>query len=542
MSKAGKKIEQKKKTGFPALALALMIAGMIAGAAGGAYFARRGAERENISKQNAVASTQASESSGADPLASPGLSGDEIRNETFRRLDGILATKKEQLSLHISNIDSNASAVSGDADMLKGFQLLGEFHRLKKISPPPEDAARSIGQLAANIRELYLREYQEFYDILFVNNEGDIFFTIRQQADYNKNVFDGDFAETALGKALAKRPGKTFVDYQNYKYSDEPSAFFIIPAEIGGKREGWVVFQCSVNKINNLFTEEKELGRTGEVFLVNKQKYMLTDSRFYGDSSVLKKQLSPANIDSKFKERRGHKIVVDYRGRRALSSFEVYEIGGSEWLIIAKIDEDEVITDLYKKRKDLREKLAAEFVGLEVKSCDLKLPDRKMTQVDMDEFRKAKSGEDIGTFGVSTCTAIMLSSPGDFTYLAHASNMDVVYGGHSTNLVDGMLHKIRTFDMYMYDVRNLEALIVANHTDSVMNIVDRLVSGGLMLSQIRFAFNPGASYATLRHNTTSNQTAVDWLVRANTVTRTRQCGSDPVDLGEMVKQIAGYDE
>ena len=86
-------------------------------------------------------------------------------------------------------------------------------------------------------------------------------------------------------------------------------------------------------------------------FLVNKNCYMLTDSRFYGETNILKKNLSKDNIESKFSEKKGHKTVTDYRGYRVLSSFEVVHVLNSKWLIVAKIDEDEILTEYYKKNK-----------------------------------------------------------------------------------------------------------------------------------------------------------------------------------------------
>ncbi|MCP4575955.1 MAG: hypothetical protein GY846_06700 [Deltaproteobacteria bacterium] len=181
---------------------------------------------------------------------------------------------------------------------------------------------------------------------LFIDGDGDIFHTIRRQGDYHKNIFEGELAITTLARQLTNHPDETFVDYEYYSVSDEPSAFFVEPVLKDGCLEGWFVLQCAINKINNMFTQEKGLGATGEVFLVNRHQYMLTESRFSKETSILNRHLSSENIETKFRERSGRKMVTDYRGVRAFTSFEVCHIGASEWLLIANHpDSIENITD-----------------------------------------------------------------------------------------------------------------------------------------------------------------------------------------------------
>ena len=110
----------------------------------------------------------------------------------------------------------------------------------------------------------------------------------------------------------------------------------IEPLIENGKTLGWIVMQCSINKINSIFTNNNSLGTTGELVLVNKDHYLLTNSKFRAEPTILRQQLPHENIESKFKEGQGHKLVTDYRGKKVLSSFEVFEFLGSKWLIIAR--------------------------------------------------------------------------------------------------------------------------------------------------------------------------------------------------------------
>lgn len=473
--------------------------------------------------------------------SAPATRGESVKEETFQRLDKIREHKKKQLFEYLQKITDNADAIRSDEFMLGFFHLKSKYYRLQKSGPPPAKLRRLIGEVKKNVRAHYLHNYLAFYDILFIDKDGNIFYTIRQQADYHKNIFQGELAKTTLARQLLKHPNETFVDYEYYAVSDEPSAFLVEPIFKEGHLAGWFVLQCAINKINNMFTEAKGIGTTGEVFLVNKEQYMLTESRFSKDSSPLNQHLSPKNIDAKFRERSGHKIVIDYRGFRALSSFEVCRFGNSEWLLIAKIDEDEIVTEQYKKkRKELRHPITESFQKQKPEQCNLFPVKRKVVEVDIDEFRKVHKKELLCTYGVSTCTAIIVSFPEKFAYMGHISNLDIVYGGKSTDLIGHIFKRIDTFDIYKYERRKLVVTVIANHLDSIMNTIDRLVAEGIFLSQIKFIYNPDAQYGNVIHDYLTDRTLIKWKMDRKTGREFRQCASDVETVGEMVKPLIGY--
>ncbi len=466
-----------------------------------------------------------------------------IKLETYQRLDAVREDRRQQLLDHIASLTALAESASRDEVLLEFFRIKDRYFRLQRTTPPPPDLAQRIEHLKDGIRSHYLHHYLSFYDILFVNGAGDIFHTIRRQGDYHKNLFEGELATTSLSRHLRQSPNSRFVDFEYYVVSDEPSAFLVEPVRTGATLEGWLVFQCSINKINSMFTQGENLGETGEIFLVNREQYLLTESRFSKEPSILNLHLSPQNIQAKFEEGTGHKIVTDYRGHRALSSFEVCEIGKSEWLLIAKIDEAEVITEQYRKRRaELGPHLASR---LQAQPPQPSLPLRvesEVTVVDIDEFRKATGSEMLCTYGVSTCTALTVSLPGHFGYLAHISNRDVVYGGTSTDLVRHIFKRIDTFDIYDYQRRSLQATIVANHVDSVLGIIDKLVDAGLLLSQISF-LTAEASYGNVLHDYRANHTLVEWTVSdGGEGPRTLQHGaSGAPTAGNIVADLLEYE-
>jgi hypothetical protein len=314
-----------------------------------------------------------------------------------------------------------------------------------------------------------------------------------------------------LAQKLRSLPDKAFVDYQYFDVSAEPSSFFIQPVYADGERKGWFALQCSINKINNIFMRDERLGATGEVILVNRENYMLTDSRFAPASSILRQQLSDENISSKFRERSGHKSVIDYRGSKVITSFDVCTVFGSEWLIIAKIGEDELVTDYYKQnRLQFSESLLLSLKTAKIKACPPFTTDKEIIEVDMDEYRRAAEGEVLYTHGVSSCSAVLITYPGKFSYLAHVSPFDILYGKKRTDLLGNMLRSVSEFEIFPSEKQWISFAIIAPKDQVIENIIDRLIREGYFLSQITVLSNEKVQYANIYSDYSENRSVIEW--------------------------------
>jgi hypothetical protein len=430
-------------------------------------------------------------------IAGPASGFVHYENDVKEKLKTVVYEKRDQLSRFCDSLTQKVRQIENDERMRSFFKINNEFFQLNKKFPAPPEYAQKVDQLEASINQYYLKEYIEFYDILFVNHSGDIFYTIRKEQDYHKNIFEGDLAKTSLSENLKKGGDSGFVDFQYFFPSDEPAAFFVVPVEAQGENLGWFILQCSINKVNSLFLGYEGLGNTGEVFLVNKDQFMLTNSRFIGNSTILRQHLDAENIKAKFKEKNGFKVVRDYRGFRALSYFEVFEFLDAEWLIIAKVDEAEILTDFFAK--DEKKLLPAMLASIKMNVFGSGSGECGMMNgskvVKMDEFKKSTDGKKLSTFGLSTCTGFIASYPNNFAYLAHISPNDDIYSiGEKvyTNLVGQILKRIRNFDIYQYQRRHLKFYVVSNNVDALTNLINKLLRDDILLSQIYVIYDEGA--------------------------------------------------
>jgi hypothetical protein len=459
--------------------------------------------------------------------------GSDLVAETYAELDQLRGEKLAQLREYLDRVQDRAQAAAED-DLLGEFlQIKAQFEQLRRQSPPPPAAVDAMLEAERQVRLRYLERYLTFYDILFVTPEGDVVHTIRNEADHRRNLFLPPLNGTALVQRLRQGQQHGFVDYEYYAASDEASAFFVEPVRRGGEGVGWLILQCTVDKLNRIFDRGIDLGETGEVFLVSRGRLMLTNSRFQAANSILAQHLSEANISAKFAEGQGNKIVTDYRGERALTSFEVVPVLGTQWLLIAKIDEDEVISRAWR-RASLEPALLAAVAAQA--PADAPMPEQvPAIRVDLDEFHRAEPGDRLLTYGVSTCTAVMVGRPGRFAYLGHASPYDRLYGDGNTDLVAHMLKQIRQFEVYPSELRELVAVVVAPHLDSAHGSIERLLAAGLFLDQITIVHDPDARSGDVWHDPASGKTWVHWLGPDD---RERWVmAGDVVSLGDLAAEI-----
>lgn len=460
----------------------------------------------------------------------------DITEPFFRKLETVRADRKVQVVAYFEAARRLAEGILEDSAMMDAFQDL----RGRDGSLNPRD------DLELDVH--YVNRYGEFYDILFVDRSGYVFHSVRRESDYHSNLFDGPLADTKLAQRLRTATEIAFIDYEPYPPSDEPAAFFAVPVfdpgradadTAGGEPVGWFILQCPLNKLNSILSDRRRLGRTGEVYLVNTEQRMVTESRFRRDPANLQLKVDTLAVSSALASGSGERVIRDYRGVRVLSSFERFELFGTTWVIIAEIDEAEAITEHYKCHREFYLQELGRFLkDTPVQTTPSFTVDEYIRRVDTNEFARAEAGAALRTSGVSTCTAITAVLPGRFGYLAHIGPSDRIYGkpdmGHNDCLGE-MLHRLQRYDVYPYELPELEFTIIAVHRESFAAAIDRLLDLGVELAQIRFAYNRKAQYANVLLAPEESSVLIEWIESSGQTTPS--LSSDFDDLRSIVKRL-----
>jgi len=119
-----------------------------------------------------------------------------------------------------------------------------------------------------------------------------------------------------------------------------------------GELLGVIVARLNLNTLNEIVTDKTGLGKTGEIYLVNKYGYMITPSLFVKDTFLkLKVDTENARKCLEDVQKFGSKphpheplVYIDYRGVKVLGTHS--HIHEMRWGIFAEIDEEEALGPL----------------------------------------------------------------------------------------------------------------------------------------------------------------------------------------------------
>lgn len=428
----------------------------------------------------------------------------EYRKEVFSTLKKMRIEKKE-IALRLLNDQYKLAT-----ELVEDSYVHNLFIQMMHITKDENSNSRKIKDFEYLWERLFAERLSMFYDILLIDSKGDIFFTIKRESDYHRNIDDPIFAKSQLRNAI-NSPSRE-VEYVNYEYylaSNEPASFFIVPIYLKNQKVGSIVLQQSINMINRALMQGMESWKTGETYLVNEKRWMLTQSRFIDEDSILRKKIETNSVLAALKGQSGENVVIDYRGIQVLSSFEKFEFLGTTWIILSEVDENEIVTDFYKQSKD--ESFDAVVRYLEENSVR-EVKDRSLFEdvfkrsdkikVDINEYGFCRSqSQVIYTLGVATCTAIVIHMPQKFGYLMHISPTDEIYepvsageqlflGHKSTDIIGTVMERLNYFNIYPFQQSLLKATIFATHPESLKKSIDKLISYGLDLSQIKVMYQP----------------------------------------------------
>lgn len=140
------------------------------------------------------------------------------------------------------------------------------------------------------------------------------------------------------------------------KYTKAAAMAFSIPVTDNktGKFLGVIVDRSKLDKLNNITTCRTGLGKTGEIYIINKDGYMITPSRFTKDTFLKQRVDTEITRESfqglKIFSAQEYKYIpflyTNYRGVRVLGLHE--HIRQMPWILIAEIDEKEVLAPLWR--------------------------------------------------------------------------------------------------------------------------------------------------------------------------------------------------
>jgi signal transduction histidine kinase len=160
-----------------------------------------------------------------------------------------------------------------------------------------------------------------------------------------------------LINSVYRKKNVEFLDFKKDPFNEnKPSYYLSAPVYDDHKTLiGFISLLVSTKAINNIMLEnssENGLGETGESYIVGRDFYMRSDSRFIPKSLMNQVVKTQSSLNA-FEGKLGAEIINDYRNITVLSSYSKLNIPGINWIIIAEIDLKEAMIPVERTRNDI---------------------------------------------------------------------------------------------------------------------------------------------------------------------------------------------
>jgi PAS domain S-box-containing protein len=176
-------------------------------------------------------------------------------------------------------------------------------------------------------------ENPEFLHISIINPDGKV--VVSSHKDFvGKDFSNKDFF-------INGKKDYTVSDYHEPEY-DGSRLHIAGPLTQDGEFLGVVAVSSDGKTMESVMTEYSGLGETGQIYLINKEGYMITPSRFKEDT-FLKEKVDTLNARNCFSGAVLKDIAKykDYRGSFVLGTYQY--IPEMQWCLLAEIDESEIL-------------------------------------------------------------------------------------------------------------------------------------------------------------------------------------------------------
>jgi HAMP domain-containing protein len=173
-----------------------------------------------------------------------------------------------------------------------------------------------------------------FEDVKIIGKKGDILFSLGT-SDKN-NLFSDPLFQRGLQSSFVD-----FEPFQNGKKMIVVSPIFARDSKIGDEAIGVVISRMRTAAIDSVLLNRSGLGDSGEIYIVNKDYLMLSDSRFI-ENTIFKQKVNTVAVQKCFNEGIDFEgLYTDYRGTQIYgSSYCANDLG---FVLLAEIDEKETI-------------------------------------------------------------------------------------------------------------------------------------------------------------------------------------------------------
>jgi len=277
------------------------------------------------------------------PLAFLGIwsvtsSSASLEKAAYQKLEAVREIKKQQVQQYFDDRNRELSMLVAS---------IGQMNATKNV----------LDSSAANDQYLskFVKNYN-YYDLFLISPQGQVFYTVAKESDYQTNLISGLYQNSGLAKIFLKTRSSLSMEIEDFSpyapSQGQPAGFISAPIMQGGDLLGVVALQLSIDTLDAVMQERHGMGDTGESYLVGSDFKMRSSSfldpvghsviaSFSG--SVAKNGVDTVGVRNALRGEIDAKLIKDYNGNNVLSAYTPVSIKGLNWVLLSEIDEAEAL-------------------------------------------------------------------------------------------------------------------------------------------------------------------------------------------------------
>jgi len=276
-------------------------------------------------------------------------------NRTFDQLTSIRVVKKNRIEDFFSDRFRDINLISQTSEV-KEMATSFKKESFRNSSNFPFFSPHEYDQFL----NLYVKAYGYYGKFIITDTSNHIIFTSGAANDslhFDNLLYSKYSCIRILIDSASKKKNTVFLDFKTDIFNQNDASYYLSTPILTSNKyiAGYISLLVSTKAINNIMLENSSvngLGETGESYLVGKDFYMRSDSRFIPKSLMKLKVMTTASTKA-LGGNQGIEIINDYRNIPVLSSYSKLFIKGINWVIIAEIDLKEAMIPVVKIRNDI---------------------------------------------------------------------------------------------------------------------------------------------------------------------------------------------
>ncbi|MFQ5964141.1 MAG: ATP-binding protein [Candidatus Scalinduaceae bacterium] len=276
-------------------------------------------------------------------------SKDLATKRVLEHLTSVTDSRKEHLKTFLKAKEGRTIDFSSD-----GF-IRDITKKVVKGIEPHHDIESSIKMLNTHLANNKVPLCEDIFETFIINLDG-IIISSSNELSIGIDVSRSDyFQEGKKGVYTSQIYHVPVVGTKRPQVSGLPLSysrnFIAVAAPLKDKTTfeliGVLINKINPDTLNNITTKRNGLGESGEVYLVNMDKLMITESRFRKDC-ILKQKVDTIGVRNCISGNDGIGIYDDYRGVPVIGSYAWIEEPG--WALMTEVDVTEAFASLRKIR------------------------------------------------------------------------------------------------------------------------------------------------------------------------------------------------